>query len=154
MKLTELHDRLLGDWVGTNLLRTTWEAVPEHHSASRMTVAPVAKGKFLGLTYTWSHEGKDHEGFLLVGNANSADAVSAAFVDSWHQGGKVMLATGSIDDAGVVHFFGTFEAPPDPDWGWRFALSSPSADELLLEMWVVPPQGDEDLAVRAQYRRA
>jgi hypothetical protein len=56
MKLTEIQNDLVGEWTGSNLLRLSWLTPSDYHSSSRLSVMPVAKGKFLSFTYTWSHE--------------------------------------------------------------------------------------------------
>lgn len=41
-----------------------------------------------------------------------------------------------------------------PDWGWRIALSSPNADDLLVRMYVATPAGEEAPAVESRYARS
>jgi hypothetical protein len=40
---------------------------PAAESESTATIAPVAIGTFLSVTYNWSYEGEPQEGILLVG---------------------------------------------------------------------------------------
>lgn len=80
----------------------------EQSCESTLVVAPAAKGKFLSFAYTWSHEGADHEGLLIVGNANKAEEATGAFIDSWHMNTNVMQFKGSVDEQGVIHLLGTY----------------------------------------------
>jgi hypothetical protein len=50
--LEEIQKNMIGDWSGSNLLRTSWLTPPESVSSSRLRVEPVARGKFLKFTYT------------------------------------------------------------------------------------------------------
>jgi hypothetical protein len=63
-----------------------------------------------------------------------------------------MVCTGLIDKYGLVDVLGSYSYPPGPDWGWRITLS-PGEDELEMRMFNIHPEGQEDLAVEASYRR-
>jgi hypothetical protein len=49
---------------------------------------------------------------------------------------------------------GSYAAPPGPNWGWRTVIETPDDDSLRIVMYNVSPEGKEDLAVDAVYRRA
>ncbi len=153
MNLTDIHDRLLGDWTGTNLLRLSWLTPSDYHSPSRLTVSRVAKGKFLAFTYTWSHENVAHEGYVLVGYDEKQKVATAAWVDSWHQSSKVLSCQGTIDEHGVISVKGFYSAPPGPEWGWRIVITPKSENELQLVMINCTPEDMEELAVQADYKR-
>ena len=154
MKLSAIHERLLGSWTGGNTLWLSWLPDPETKSVGGMTVALAAKGKFLTFTYTWVHEGKEQEGLLLVGNNNKEDIATASWVDSWHQSGKVMVCEGKVGEDGSIVLLGQYPAPPGADWGWRITLTTPGPDQLRMDMTNISPEGAEDPAVRAEYTRA
>ncbi|MGH7599586.1 MAG: DUF1579 family protein [bacterium] len=153
MKLTEIQDHLLGESTGTNLLRLSWLTPSDFHSSSRLSVKPVAKGKFLTLTYTWSHEDVSQEGVILLGYDAQQEMVTAAWVDSWHMSSKIMACEGSIDTQGAINIRGSYEAPPGPDWGWRIVITPKSGSDLQIVMYNITPEGAEDLAVQADYKR-
>ncbi len=154
MNLSNLETKLHGDWRGTNLLRLSWLTPSEFVSPSHLSVVSAVKGKFLSFTYTWSHENKAHEGTILLGYDEKQGVATAAWADSWHMSNKLMFCQGTIDAQGVIDLRGTYEAPPDPDWGWRIIISSPTDHELHLTMYNCPPDGTEDLAVQADFTRA
>jgi len=154
MNLSEIQDHLIGSWTGTNLLRLSWLAASEFSSPSLLFIEPVAQGKCLGVKYTWSHKDEPHEGFILIGYDKKHELATAAWVDSWHMNNKIMACQGGIDDKGVIDLLGSYEAPPDPDWGWRIRLSSSNGSTLQMVMYNVTPDGEEDLAVQAEYSRA
>lgn len=153
MKISSLHDQLVGTWTGTMTLYTNWLPVLENPSASRLVVAPVAGTHFLSFSYTWSYEGKPNDGILLAGNSNEKEAVSAAWIDSWHQNGKVLHLSGDLGDDGVIKMLGSFAAPPGPDWGWRIEVSVRDGAPRIA-MFVISPDGKEDPAVDSIYLRA
>jgi len=153
MLLSTLQPRLLGNWSGASTLFTTWLTTKEHKSESTMIVAPAAKGKFLTFTYTWSHEGKEQEGMLLVGNQNEKHEATAAWVDSWHMSGGVWQSKGAIDDDGVIRLIGSYEAPPGPDWDWRIEINSSDGQALHFRMFNISPDGVEEQAVSAEYQQ-
>jgi len=153
MNLTEIQHNLIGEWTGANLLRLGWLTPPDHVSQTRLSVAPVAKGKFLTFTYTWSHEDTAHEGMILLGYHKDQGVATAAWVDSWHMSSKIMSCQGAIDEQGVISLRGSYEAPPGPDWGWRITITANSGRELQIVMHNCSPGGAEELAVQADYTR-
>jgi [ribosomal protein S5]-alanine N-acetyltransferase len=154
MKLTQLHDRLLGNWTGSNRLWTAPPPVAPAVCATALAVTPVAGGKFLAFAYAWSFEGAAQEGLIVLGNDNDAGTASAAFVDSFHMSGEVMHCTGSVDAGGAVSVLGHYAAPPGPDWGWRIAVSQAGKSDLRIAMYNISPDGTEYPAVQADYRRS
>ena len=152
MKISTLHNHLVGAWTGTMTLYTNWLPVKEHPSESHLVVAPAAGGNFLCFSYSWSYEDEPKEGLLLLGNENDADSVTASWIDSWHQNGKILQLTGDAND-GLIKVHGTFPAPPDPDWGWRIEVSVDDGAPRIA-MFVISPKGEEDPAVDTKYRRA
>lgn len=152
MEFTELSDLMYGEWEGTNLLRFGPDT-PVSTSASKMTVAPVANGKFLGFTYDWSYDGAGQEGLILVGYHKKQRAVTAAWVDSFHMSAKIMNCEGGLRENGEIDFKGFYEAPPDPDWGWRTSIRIDESGKLLIVMFNCSPDGAEELAVKSEYTR-
>ena len=48
---------------------------------------------------------------------------------------------------------GRYEDPAGPEWGWGSTVRSGSAGELQIVMNNISPEGQEDLAVQADYQR-
>ncbi len=149
-----MDDSLLGLWTGTNLLNLSWLPSPEHVSNATLRVAKVAGGNAWELAYTWSHEDAPHEGVLLLGVDSKTGAVTAAWCDSWHQSERLLFCLGKREETGRLSVLGSYEAPPDPDWGWRITLDQPTEGSLELVMVNIAPGGEEELAVRATFQRA
>jgi hypothetical protein len=140
-----------GTWRATYALRDPANAL-SCDSESLATLTPVLGGRFVRLDYTWAFQGAPQEGSLLIGVEQAAGVATVAWIDSFHNGDRLMPCTGTAD-AGGVDVRGTYPAPPGPDWGWRTRLSA-APGLLSMVMFNVTPDGHEDLAVDAQYRRA
>jgi hypothetical protein len=140
-----------GTWRATYALRDPGNTL-SCDSESEATVTPVLGGRFVRLDYTWSFKGAPQEGSLLVGVEQASGVATVAWIDSFHNGDRLMPCTGRAE-AGVVDVRGTYAAPPGPDWGWRTRLSA-TPGTLSMVMFNITPDGHEELAVDAQYRRA
>ena len=95
--------------------------------------------------YTWSHEGKNHDGSITL-SEDGGD-----FVDSWHN--PEPLACRHVTGAwGLFQVQG--EYGPSSDWRWRTGLSLRApTDELVLQMTNIAPWGEEGRAVRMICKR-
>jgi hypothetical protein len=153
MHLAEIQNKLIGEWTGDNLLRLSWLTPSDFQSRSRLTVTSVVKGKFLTIFYTWSYDNAPQEGQLTLGYDEAQGLATAAWCDSWHQSARLLFCQGSITESGDLELLGSYAAPPGPDWGWRIVISSPDGEDLKLTMYNVSPEGVEDLAVNAEYKR-
>lgn len=151
MDFDEIKSDSLGNWAGDNILRLSWMEPQEYHSHSELSVAQAVGGKYLAFDYTWSHENVPQEGLLLIGYEAKNKVVNAAWVDSWHAGEKPLVLSGIVDEQGTIDLRGTYEVPHHPDWSWRIVISAP-AGALQMVMYNVSPEGEEDLAVRADYK--
>jgi hypothetical protein len=151
-----LH-RLAGSWKGTSTLVFPGATPPETTSESLATVAPVARGRFLRIDYTWSYQNESQEGTLLVGREKKSGDVHVVWCDSWHQGETFMISAGR-DVAGAIDVLGHYPAATGPDWGWRTTIR-PSAQPSDNEGWElvmhnISSDGQEMLAFRNVYMRA
>lgn len=147
----DLFRSLAGHWTGINRL---WlpPAEQPYESHSTASIAPVVAGKFVQLDYTWSFDGTDQVGMLLIGHEPSSQVVTAAWLDSWHMGDAMMLCRGEVEANGALVVRGSYAVEGSPDWGWRTVIE-PDAAALRLVMYNVSPDGEEMLAVEATYTR-
>ncbi len=143
----------IGNWQGKKHLFLSWLPNPEHISDSTFSARPVAQGKFLQCSYTWSHEGQSHEGELLLGIDDEHSTATGGWIDSWHQSKKVMFLDGIKEASGAVNILGSFEVPPGPDWGWRIVIQMVSDEALEMKMFNISPEGEEELGVHAKYQK-
>lgn len=152
MDLIERLATLTGRWAGPNRL---WlePGTPERLSDATMTVAAAGQGRFVTFTYTWADEGKPQDGLLVVGFEKERGVVTGHWLDSFHNGDKVMrLEGGPKPDDGML-IRGSYPAPTGPDWGWTIAVE-PGDEQFRLVMHNVTPDGQEALAVEAVLTRA
>jgi len=144
--------RLHGSWQAIYQLRG--DPAFESDSTSVASVLPVLGGRFVRIDYTWSERDKLQEGSLLIGFEPTPGRATVAWIDSWHNGRKMMLSEGVLTADGGIDVRGTYHAGPGlPDWGWRTRLEV-AADTWAMTMLNVSPDGYETVAVRAEYGRA
>ncbi len=149
MHFDELKAALTGDWRGTKQLYLEPPPAAPASSPSQLSAVPIAGGSFLRLDYDWTFEDEAQSGVLMLG-ADEENIASAAWVDSFHMSSKIMSCTGTVL-AGAMKLSGAYAAPPGPDWGWRIAVLSVSADAFQIVMHNISPEGQEDLAVQIDY---
>lgn len=143
---------MVGEWSGDNRLWLSPED-PVRTSVTTARLALTARGRFLSVRYTWAEGGKEQEGELLIGLHPKTGEVTGAWVDSWHNGDRLMPLRGRAREDGVLAAAGTYPAPPDPDWGWRIELEATAADAFEMRMYNLTPDGEEAPAVSARYAR-
>ena len=141
-----------GRWRGTNRLRDPRMNVSDD-SPSTAALTPLLDGTFVRMDYTWAYKGAAQEGSLLIGYESGPAVVTAHWVDTWHMGEAVMSCHGTSETDGSITVRGTHAAPPGPDWGWRIALRPRDGTTLHLLMYNISPDGNEELAVEAEYTR-
>ena len=93
---------------------------------SQLNLTPILLGRFIRADYNWDSLGKPQEGSMLIGYDKDADETTIDWIDTWHNGNNVMLSRGKTDKDGTISTFGTFPAPPDPDWGWTIKIITES----------------------------
>ena len=152
MTLDEIKNDVIGVWAGENLLRLSWETPSDFRSRSELTAATEIRDKFLTVNYQWSHENTPHEGLILLGYDADTATVNAAWIDSWHSNTKPLMLSGTINDDKTIDVRGSYEVPNHPDWGWRIVIA-PAENDLRMTMYNISPEGVEDLAVQADYKR-
>jgi len=153
LKLTDLHQHLLGNWKGSYRLILSWLPEPDFISDSLLEIKAVANSKFLFMRYDWRHEGKKQEGVFLMGNDNAEDTVTASWVDSWGMTGKIMNCYGSIKEEGFISLLGSYEVKGHPNWGWRIEMRFLKKDSLQIVMYNISPEGEEFMAGDANYTK-
>jgi hypothetical protein len=149
-------ERLIGSagaWQGTSTLQDPGRLEPDS-TPSTLTVTPMLGGRFVRLDYTWSYKDAAQSGSLLVGHQKKSGALSIHWIDSWHNSDNVMALTGQAETPTLLTVKGSYAAPPGPDWGWKIAITPESDGRLRLVMHNISPEGQEYLAVEAEYARA
>ncbi len=142
----------VGEWTGTNQLFLD-PPNPGFSSPSKLSIHPVANDGFLEFKYNWIYEAEEQQGVLLLGFGEGEGTATIAWIDSFHMSAKIMVLLGSAVDDGV-NVLGSYAAPPGPDWGWRIVIRPTATSELHITMHNISPEGEETLAVQAEYTRA
>jgi hypothetical protein len=148
-----LNDLLAGagEWRGKNTLQDPEMGMQPVTTDSSAVVTPLLDGRFVRIDYTWSYKGAPQSGSMLIGHQKKAGTLTLHWIDSWHNGEKVMACEGAAT-AGVVDVRGSYPAPTGPDWGWRIVVA-PAAGALAVRMANISPEGQEYPAVEAHYTR-
>jgi|SRR5690606_18322645 len=157
MQIRTHLDQFVGEWTGSNDLHME-PGSPVRSSSTTATVALVANGSAIAMTYSWDFEGKPHEGILVVINKPDLGDPDMVWIDSFHTGGRFQVFKGvepseGVDAGGAMAALGSYPAPTGPDWGWRIVVSADSPDVLHVTMYNITPDGEEQLAVDSRYRR-
>ena len=143
---------MAGAWRATYSLRG--DPSFDGDSASEAVVTPVLGGRFVRIDYSWSDRGKPQTGEMLIGYEATPGLVTVVWVDSWHNGPRMLISTGSLAEGGAIDVRGVYPTGVDsPDWGWRTRLDTADGT-WSMTMFNISPDGDEALAVRAHYERA
>jgi hypothetical protein len=154
MGVPGIFSKMVGEWSGTNRLYTPWiEENPVRDTDSKATVAFSAQGKFLKIEYDWAFDDAKQEGLILLGNESATQSVKAFWIDSWHMGDKFLVSEGGQNGNGTISIKGFYAVPDHPDWGWRTVIEAKNADSFTITMYNVSPEGDEELAVEANYQK-
>lgn len=141
---------LAGEWTGTNRTRVMPED-PYTESPSTATVRPVARSRLVSVSYTWTGDGAEQDGFLLLSDGDTPGSVTAVWCDSWHQSPRWMTCIGAVDDTGAVVVAGSYGRATDHT-GWRVTLASDDST-FRLTMHNVVPDADYQV-VEATFRRS
>jgi len=155
-KATGPHSLLakaVGNWEGT--VRTWFEA-DELADTSPVTgtIRPVLGGRFVLHEYTGTLMGDVMEGISLHGYALGEEQFETAWIDSCHNGTRIMLSRQDRDPTGAVaSVLGSYPVADAPDWGWRTEIDvSGCPDELAIRHFNVTPTGEEAIGVEFRYR--
>ncbi|KQV69866.1 hypothetical protein ASC64_08625 [Nocardioides sp. Root122] len=130
------YDAPAGRWSGTAEFRL----MPTDDftgGGSTLEVAPAALGRTVRLDYTWTHpEDGEQAGTLLLGVPGDDGAVTAGWVDSWHQKDPALLSgAGGASSASVGYEYA-------PGWRWEVEVRVSGASVDLTMRNVVPERDD------------
>jgi hypothetical protein len=141
-----------GVWHGTNRVQIS-TADPVEESASRVIVAPVLRDTFVRLDQTWDWKGDPQAGSLLIGYDPKSGNASGHWIDTWHNGRRVMPMSGAFDGEGKLVLHGHFPVAGSADWGWRMEIWV-NADRMRIAMACLHPSGEADGGVWTELVRA
>ncbi len=129
------------EWTGTGEL---WLDPLGNQGESYACSLSVEGGR---VRYEWQHEGKLQQGEYLL-----SDSGGAPWSDSWHQPEptECRLVAGA---RGLFAFEYSYQDAGGVDWGWRMGLSQRPTGELVLQMTIIAPWGEEGRAVRMVFNR-
>jgi hypothetical protein len=141
--------RMTGKWRGT---AATWFEPGKLADESEIVgeTRLILNGMFLLHEYAGGLQGKPLKGVAIHGYDLAARRWTTAWVDSFHNGTRIMLSEGNQDDD-TPSMRGQYPAPPGPDWGWRTTLELRGSN-LVITHFNITPDGDEAKAVEISYQ--
>ena len=145
---------LEGTWRGT---ARTWFDPGNLADTSSVegTFRTVLGGRFTVHEYRGTLVGHDLHGIAFHGYDLARERWTAAWIDSCHNGTRIMLSDG-IEDApdDRLDVLGHYpDGVGGPDWGWRTELVLEAPDHLFVRHHNRTPDGDEAIGVEFDYRR-
>lgn len=144
---------LLGDWQGLTRLYAGHVEVPERTSSAWLRCVQAGSPERFRLRYVWAFEQRVREGHLMFALDSGNGQINAAWMDSGLVGADVLGLRGWLDDSGLLRLSGHASDQGGTDWVWRLELDTPEPARLELRLYTVSPQGGEELAASAEYRR-
>lgn len=143
---------MVGEWAG--VARTWFEPGKLADEAPiKGSTRLILDGMFLLHEYEGGMTGHAMQGLAIHGYSCGEKRWQTAWVDSVHNGTRIMLSQGAIDaSTGKPNFLGSYPAPPGPDWGWRTTLELRDIDNLVISHFNITPDGDESIGVEIDYR--
>jgi hypothetical protein len=148
-------DQLLactGAWDGSNRVQVERDS-PIEESASQLIVTPVLRDTFIRMDQNWSWKGDLQCGSFLIGFNPKTGEASIHWIDTWHNGRRVMPLPGSFSSNGALVANGHFPVSGGPDWGWRIEIRAQS-DHLKIDMTCLDPRGQEEGYVWSTFTRS
>ena len=141
-----------GTWDGRNHVQTA-VGEPINDSPSQLIVTPLLRDTFVRIDQTWSWKDEPQSGSMLISYDPKTEVANMHWIDTWHNGRRVMPLVGKFDEKGVLIVNGHFSVADGLDWGWRIDLRM-NDDRLKIEMFCIKPSGKHDGGVWAEFSRA
>ena len=143
---------LIGEWEGTFRL---WFQ-PDHlacEAPQRGTIRGILDGRFLLHEYRTRFDDEPIEGVAIYGLHLDENAYESAWVESFGTGTSIMFSSGpaSADHFNALGSYG--DGQGGPRWDWRTEIEQPDADQLIITMTNISPQGEAAKAVEVRYQR-
>lgn len=141
-----------GDWSGDYDLWLMPNAPKESSESSARIEVDVTDHTWV-MNYQWTREGTAHQGgFHFGGSGTKADF---RWSDSFHSSTAATTGIGMLSDDGTqLIFMSSYSTGVGtPDWGWRTEFTFVDANTMKMEAYNITPQGEEHIAVRAEYAR-
>ena len=145
---------MAGHWQGTTRVWFEADQPPVMEVVQHGTLRSVLGGRFLLHEYRYGEGEQAGEGIALFGLHLDEQSFENAWVDPFHTGTSILFSTAAEDGTGFKVLGSYGDGKGGPRWGWRTELSQPSADELVITMFNITPDGEEAKAVETLYARS
>jgi hypothetical protein len=140
----------VGRWRGESRLLLHRPVEATYLSVMTAEIELAMQQQALLMRYAWQVEDEPQDGLFVLNQLD--DVVAGYWFDSWHMADSSMAMTGAKSD-GELSVRGSYPTSDGPDWGWRILLGPAANARLILRMFNITPEGDEELAVDADLAR-
>lgn len=144
---------MAGDWQGTTRVWFEPDKPPAMEVAQDGSLRSVLGGRFLLHEYRYGEGEQAGEGIALYGLHLDEQASEHAWVDTFHTGTSILFSKAPYDGGDFRALTSYTDGKGGPAWGWRTEIAQPSADELVITMFNITPDGLEVKAVETAYER-
>ena len=152
MDLQSLADILIGEWEGQSQLWLDPSKPPESTAVTGQ-FEWVFGERILRHRYQGTAAGKPHHGEETYVDNQFQGRLELYWSDSFHMNYAVMKSVGQWTEKGY-DVKGGYEVGKDmAPWGWRTTLEVIAQDHVQQTAYNISPAGEEDLAVRVDYRK-
>lgn len=148
----DIFQRMVGQWSGVT---TVWfePEKPVDESPCENSFKMVLNGKSLQWDYTGAMQGKPLAGSAFFAYNKQKQQYEMSWMDTFHTGSAIMFFTGKAIDSGLS-VLGSYEDPSGgPDWGWRIDIRVSGNDNLVITMFNIFPDGNEQKGVETVLTR-
>lgn len=149
------HQRMLqwcGEWKGT--AQTYLEPGKPLEAPWSGRIDALFGGRFVRFAYQSSLQDKPLEGELTIAFESAERVWRTSWMDTFHTGTGILVSEGPRSNGAVDLRGRYFAAEGHPHWGWRTQLVDEEPGALLIRMFNISPEGQEDLGVEVRLRRA
>jgi hypothetical protein len=145
---------MAGEWEGISRVWFEYPGEPVDQSPVSGKISVILDGRFIMHEYKGSMEGNPLEGIAIIGYQIPTGKYQTAWVDSFHNGTSILFSESKESTEGKPSVLGSFtDWGSGQVWGWKTEIEQPDADDLIITMYVITPDGAEAKGVEITYKR-